>query len=705
MKLFSFRLYKEGLRRTKNIMIALSIVALIWVGISFASNVSYFKETKSPIFTTYDTVTSTASLLPVYMYVMGIAFALSAFSFLNKRNECDFYHALPYSRTQMFISYSLACITWIVTIILVVMLIPAVGSAIVGMEYEWSFFLHAALTTFAGTLLVFAATVFAMSITGTAFSNLIATGLILFLPRFILTLAGILISEKAHIVNVTNLGIFFNPIYNIPVGNIVTVFDMGASMEQMYMSMGAFAYTVVLALLYLTLAALMFCKRKSEMAGNSAPGKVLQTVYRCCVGLVFALVFTAFLIMDEDSITVYAILFALSVVPFFLYELITSRSIKATMKAMPTYGFVIIVCVLFFFAVILSVKAVVNVLPQKDKIASIQLRSNDSILWEDRDNINDWKKSNAKVTDKEAINLAQEALSETIDLVNDDDYGYGYDRAIETVTFNLTNGSSVTRQVYFSNLTEYGTFLNLVEEDASYKAAAEYIPAYEDFSRIYVEGLTKDEIKTLWESYVKEVKATPDISAYSERNYYDAMTEPEYYSKGDYMAFEFRTLIFEDSRYFTDTYFVITGKMPETSALYLGMIAQKKETARNFNEFMNEFTGGTPSEYVNCEISVADREYLFERVTALGFVSADNPDAQLLCNQNFGWVSGMEPDSAKDIFKGAQIADKIDKTTVHISYYSYEGPRPHSFSIYVNLTAEGFDKMLEVQNGLLGIGY
>ena len=115
--------------------------------------------------------------------------ALTLFSFLNKRNRSDFYHSLPHRRETIFISYSLSILTWIIGAIVlssaVTSLMYWIGSQYIAVNY--TSVLVYLFNLICASILVYAATLLAMTITGTSFSNVVTALLIIFLPRLIMT--------------------------------------------------------------------------------------------------------------------------------------------------------------------------------------------------------------------------------------------------------------------------------------------------------------------------------------------------------------------------------------------------------------------------------------------------------------------------------------------------------------------------------------
>ena len=122
-KLFNVRLYLETLKRLRIIGIAAIILCL-----SVSALVPIYHMANMPRYDVYDvydgissssmpfrteTIESNALVIPalVASYLMPL-FVFFLFSYLNKRNESDFYHAIPYTRGCVYTTTTLAALTW-----------------------------------------------------------------------------------------------------------------------------------------------------------------------------------------------------------------------------------------------------------------------------------------------------------------------------------------------------------------------------------------------------------------------------------------------------------------------------------------------------------------------------------------------------------------------------------------------------------------
>ena len=666
-KIFSKALYFEGLRRTKNLTVALLIVALVWAGIAFAAMTD---PSDTACIINNNVVAATSYVLPFYIYVMGIGLALSAFSFLNKRNASDFWHAVPYTRTSLYISTLAACVTQMLIVIVSVLLLPGILASIFGYEFYWYYLPNAFLTSLAGTMLVTAVTAFAMTITGTAFANVITALTILFLPRFILILAGSIVQYRIDTIESWMFGIFLNPKYNIPVGQIASLAEIGGSFEGIYTCFGSFLYTFILSILYTVGGTFLFRARKSEKAGNSSTGKVLQTVTRCAIGLVFGLLLTYALIIDglNDWIEV-SILFAMSFLPFLLYELITTRSLKKMVKCIPTYGFVIAACLLFYAGVMITVGAMLAFSPSPSQIASIQV-TRDYNQYGEVNSYREYLLYNAKITDERAIELAADALkSNNDDINNDRSIGYG---GWEVITFNLKSGASVTRIVKLSEADD--SKLNyLISNDEAYRKAAVHVAEASEFMSIKptynISGLTDEETAQLWDSYITE----GEIQSYS----------GYYFDYGPESDIVFRITAIKHAGYkFIRGYAEISpSSTPETAEMLLGMIAENSKTKTSLHLLQSE------NYNLHIDVSPMNQEYYAERMEALNLINYDG----------YGYYRMYDGTEIKKLgmLDGMETAKKFGKTTVRIHWTQDSKNRYVEHVVYVDLTPENYDALLE----------
>ncbi len=587
--IFSKGLYKEALRKTKALTVALLVISLCWTSFYFIGSLSDYtssiRNNAGSHFLPYDSIPSLAGILLIYIYVMGIGFALNAFSFLNKRNASDFFHGIPYSRYTLFFSNIIACATQILIIITANLLVPTLGCLISGMPLYYGFVPLVFLFCFVGSMFVLSACSIAMSITGTAFSNIVLCGLILFLPRFISTTTAATIMSRAEIVPYEALGFLLDPSYNIPVGLFLSGMDMigfGSGLSNMFTSWGTYVYTGVMFLIYTGIAAFLFARRKSEMATNSAPGKVLQCVYRCAVGLVFAIVTAMLIIFDEIRFGTLFVAF-LSLITYMLFELITTKSLKAMVKSLATYWIVIVVACVFYFSVTGMSNAFLNDVPATDDIKTVQIIPNNSMEEE----IGSYKSSfiaNTKLSDSELIKIASEQLEDTVRYIKHNTY-YSVDYDTLCIKYNLKSGRSLTRNVWIP-LDELATVNELLANDDAYVEAMKKLPKDKEIVLVNAYGLTDEQAKLVFSAYRKEVKESDMIPELSPAS--------DYFYGGDkvYSGDMHITVSgYHSMTYFIERYDIDVNTYPQTAALYMKYSNELAQRKGAFDEMLEVMEG------------------------------------------------------------------------------------------------------------------
>lgn len=192
-KPFSVGLYIEGLRQLRIVGILGAILlfcssAITVVGNALSTQRQMELYQDSSIVLANLSALEVAPLLLLLFSVFAPVMTLWLFHFMNKRNSSDFLFAIPQTRMALYCSYTSSIVTWLAILALsglIGVLIPAaIFSTYINIPYHALFLLT--LSCFLYSLQVMAAILVAMSITGTMFSNIILSGLILFAPRLLI---------------------------------------------------------------------------------------------------------------------------------------------------------------------------------------------------------------------------------------------------------------------------------------------------------------------------------------------------------------------------------------------------------------------------------------------------------------------------------------------------------------------------------------
>lgn len=262
-----------------------------------------------------------------------ILLTFTSFGFLTKRNECDFYHAIPIKRGEMYLAKILAILSWymlsLLGIMLVLLTLGSVRPASVG---------YILLFGFVEAIMIAGLSAMTASLSGSMYVNVIMMLIILVAPRLILTVSLVIF----HSIEPTSINeIVYDRIINSNI--IVQAFPISYSDDANEYASLAFSFGE--AMLYQIIAYIAFVRRKSEDSQTFTPNKVIQTIMRTVVSFIVMLgvsqlVLNIIFNRTDDSITVtyyYAIIWlVVAIVVYFLYELVTSRKWDMVAKSLKT---------------------------------------------------------------------------------------------------------------------------------------------------------------------------------------------------------------------------------------------------------------------------------------------------------------------------------------------------------------------------------
>ena len=312
-KPFSVGLYIEGLRQLRIVgilgvilMFGSSLVINVSRALDYRRQATLYPE-ESLVLYPIDGIDAMPLLLIVFCAFAPIMVWM-LFRFMNKRNSSDFMFAIPNTRLSIYCSYLSAIITWIAAMVLAgligVLLPAAIFSNYLNIMYDTVFLF--ALSTFLCSLQVISVVLIAMSITGTFFSNIVLSGMLLFGPRlFIYMLTSIpesipFIGEAPNSFSFWSTSI--NPIFGF-VFEMILGLGTNSSISTIFYSAVPMIYSVVLSVIYLLFAAFLFQRRKSETAGKSAPNPLLQAIYRIAITMLYCIAVAVIILFECNEMT------------------------------------------------------------------------------------------------------------------------------------------------------------------------------------------------------------------------------------------------------------------------------------------------------------------------------------------------------------------------------------------------------------------
>ena len=341
---FDVRLYVDGLKQLKLMGILFTLVtSVVAVAIPVMEQLDYLSYRTDDYIPTPDTVDAWQMnpLIILLFCVFAPLMTLYLFSFLNKRESSDFYHAIPATRQCLFFSFFAAVMTWLLGILVVSNAAAVITYGLLPHLFLLnltSVFLTA-FTCLAGAWFVAACVAIATAISGTVVVNLLIALILIFFPRVLLLMTVANIQSVFPLVQ----GVDFVPIlsaqYNVPVGFVFGIFEGSPGIPLTMWQSGV--YTLVIALLYTAIAVWLFVRRRSEAAGHSAPSKKLQGFFRFLVGFVISSVATfglSSLLADPhytwslSDIGSFVLVYGAAIFAFLVFEVFCTRKFRGLLR-------------------------------------------------------------------------------------------------------------------------------------------------------------------------------------------------------------------------------------------------------------------------------------------------------------------------------------------------------------------------------------
>ncbi len=485
--IFSLHLYIEGLKQLRKMGIFMLLLT------AFLSLLTFYD--KAAVIYTFFEINP---MLVLTFILVSPVLTFTLFYGFNKRNSCDFYYAIPYSRTCIYISYVLSVITWVIGIFIVI-LIPSILSAI--------FFRHAIiiysemlvefLGIIASSMLVISAITLAMSLTGKIYSNILMTGIILFMPRMMTNLLIAFTVHKYPYLDVEKFWGLLNNKYNIVSYSVGCIFAGNTN----FIHTEGVIYTFVLAMIYFILAGICFRKRKSDIAKTTG-NKPVSLVITGALPTLICVATSQF-----DNIILFYII---GIIVFFIFELTISRNLVKSLKKMPLFLIAILISLIFDATVDIIGNVTKATQLEADDIDYITLESeikdNYLALWFGYDDTSyyDLVSYEIKIDD----DYIKEVVAKSLVVLENTDYDIEQDYYSTPIAIHSGN------KVYYRNLyyTPYADIINKrVKESEEFIDKVTTLPDYSDaYIELYPfayfeETFSKSDTKQLYTSYLKEI--------------------------------------------------------------------------------------------------------------------------------------------------------------------------------------------------------
>lgn len=520
-KFFSPVLMLEGIKQTKVVGICFAIISvLVSCGYPLLRLISYasmdYDTLKAQPYFTIDIDTFS---MPIFLmqYIMPIVMIFLLFNFMNIRKASDFYHSIPLSKTCVYLTYTVTALIWsIVTVVVSTLLSFTIYAlslkTVINIEFVWPTIISSIILA----MLVASIALLAKGLSGTIFTNIIITLIIMFLPRVIILLYTTAINTSVKITDVSFMSL--TDIYN----NIIFapfIYNNSFLIEKTTPILNASTqwYSLILAIIYFVIGFFIHKFRKSESAGKSAAYKGVQPVVRILLGSIPLLLISFNLACGLKVYTEFWLIGILvSLLAYFLYELITTKSAKKLLISIPFYLIAILANAIFIIACVSERNFILNDIPEPSEISSVSISYNNDYLnvVYINDNYYKYKTENIKYDDKGLIDHLQSSLVETVEKVKEDDFSkfYSENYIYYDVIFHCSSGRDIKRRVYV-NINKLGGSENLsldsyIHKNKEYENAIYSLPTDKELKSINIDtsniDFSKDELNELWKIYKEE---------------------------------------------------------------------------------------------------------------------------------------------------------------------------------------------------------
>lgn len=479
---------------------------------------------------------SSQGVLLIVVLVITPILALYAWSFLNKRSTSDFYHSLPYKRKALFISKFAAVTFWQAVSMLTAFVASFIGYHIFRNYFivDYGVTIHIYVAEFICALLCSAAIALACSITGNIFSNICVSGLIVFLPRFIILLIASTVTGSVATATMECPVWILDNSYNMLTAQVFGAFEplyiTPSSVPQMLLSIASNIYTLVLAVIYIVLGCVLFTKRKSETAGKPALGWKLQFAIRTAIGFVISVLGVMLYIREKRGgyrgyfLEYIVVSFVVAAFVVIIYEVISSRKLHRIIKAMPSIILAYVLAAVFGVIVNAGIGQMLSYVPDTSKVKYVKMSIvNDNMLSysysEEKDYFEDIL-GRLKITDEEVIKLVADSIEDNLQNIQDISAGYYNNgrKNEEYIKYNVYIKDGIFgryRKVFIkqSEVVKLASkFENMQDISKEYKN----LPAFEDAKLSFMDSIfTQEAAKEVYETFINEINSIPFTQYYS----------------------------------------------------------------------------------------------------------------------------------------------------------------------------------------------
>lgn len=640
-------------------------------------------------------------LLVLSFTVFAPLMVLYLFSFLNKRSSSDFYHSLPNTRISLFFSFFAAVMTWVVVACVISSMTSVAGYLLLS-RYCTVNFTSVWVMLFnmlAASLYTAAAVAIGVCLSGTTFTNLVVSLLLIFMPRVLIL---IFTSYLSNVLSILSPEHFIPPLdsqYNVATNLVLGLFVGGADRSLTFFTGGL--YTLGVGVVYTLFAALLFRARKSETAGRSAPNRALQTVYRCLLAFLVCLIPIVFIVENiiyrrspsGDDVFLYLVLYLVAVLVYLIYELITTRKWRNLLRSLPALGILALCNLALIGGMVGAYNSVLSFHPATDEIEYVRL------LGSGRTSSNYFslKVAQAKLDDPAILEVVANRLRIQTEQIrkrpSSGSYYWAFEAegSIETVAIN-TGLRTVYRRLTLTkedNQIVAESFANNEEVRLAYTTLPQ---VGKNATSVNVGNLTSEQSQEIYKVFQEEMQAMDFtewyayLQTYNQTGPYDYVDATGGWGDGRYPA----TLTVNTSIGTTSAYLrlPLTAQFPRSANLYLRYASEGQDPAETLRQICVR-------EWQNNDYLQISGYNLPEEVTA-----AVNPDFYYAGSD----LAMLQPDLralAEALLETAGEPAVMEKPLLYIRFESTD-PATGSATLYdgwVNISDEAMPLLTKVLQG------
>lgn len=713
---FSFSLFREGLRQLRLITALFSLLAAaygilsivnIWVNYSTYAN----PESFIPILRT---MPEAQPLLLISFCVVTPILTLYMFRFLNSRRDCDFYHALPDNRICLFNSFFAAILVSVMIYMAVCILSVGISSLVFSawVTLDWSSVFQYAIHLFAASFYVAAFVSIAMAVTGTLISNLIVSGLLIFGPRLILiAVSSVVLSHLPLIPDNYQRALLSNN-YNIVNGMVFGILGNNYSYSIVLTSAAAFWYTMAMGLVLTVIAAILFYRRKSEAAGQSAPNRILGAIYRLSIAYMISLVPLSVIFdykiehisLDREDFFNLFILYLIVAAVFYLYELLMTKKLKRLWKVTPSLLLIPVLNVLTLIIMSTCYSQALSFTPDASEITGIQFLTSRSYNWSYGAYCYDYYKKeteNLPLTDEVICDIiARNLAAETEALQNDSysDYVRTNSNAVNVAV--VTKGKTAYRTVYMNSM-DMAVLTNQLSYNPELEELYSALPDRNEASfqmRLGDEAIVRnsDEEKAIYQALLQ------DIEEMGFENWYSYVNE--------YTDTSYTLTLLQLSVSRNDSLLVLgvplAPELPHTFAAYLNTLDGQPEALQELSYILDSSLDGSLAYlYLYCQVYLPDGTW-YDLNTSIW----NNEYSDSGYETEIDGLPGLDLESVQSILTALQTESvtplSADQILIHLNCDWFAGTDEYAGDYSIRSVWLGFNQLPEaIQEWITWITY